>query len=696
MLAEPNHKLGAPGCIQCENVILLIDTLRMYSFDVFDTLITRKTGTPKGIFAVVQDRLHRQFPKSSVGREFYRLRINAEIMARSNSSAEDVTYDEIYACLADQVDDAKLVVASKKLELDVELEFIIGVEKNIELVRSLLKRNQRVVLISDMYLPALEIKKLIAKCAPDIAESCRLYVSSELRMTKATGALFNWVAEQEGINLSELNHFGDNIHSDVAVPNELGVAATHDRCTQLKSWERIGESENCVVWQQISGAARNYRLQELSFQRNFGYSIVGPMLGGYVCWLVRKVEKYQLEKLYFLARDGFLLQKMFELLQSPGSLIQTEYLYCSRLSLQKAMLSQFDQTGKSYALFTFARNTLEGVAARLGISSNQIKKLLPGVPERQKLTVKQIRYLANKLDDGEVAKQIERRGDINRRLTLDYLKQKGILDARQIAIVDLGWNGSMQRCLNSLVSSVNADANIVGFYFGLTSKRIELNSEQEMAYSYEFETLSKNEFCHDAKFFEILASATHGSTTGYRENVGRAQPELDSQGESIRDWGYDDAIAGALDFVRENRDLLLDTADNPKWCQFGQEYLSYLNRGDVDPEFASKIGEYPFSPDSDDQAMTKLGPPLSLGQVAKYLLSGPQKRAELTLWANGSAVRSSFLARLILGSGFSKILRYCRRPWMLYEIMPRPLLQTLLKCIPKPLIRYVQMKTLVK
>ena len=61
----------------------------MYSFDVFDTLITRTTATPQGIFALMKDKLAEERDTNGledyVIENFFELRIHSEELIRENS-----------------------------------------------------------------------------------------------------------------------------------------------------------------------------------------------------------------------------------------------------------------------------------------------------------------------------------------------------------------------------------------------------------------------------------------------------------------------------------------------------------------------------------------------------------------------------------------------------------------------------------
>ena len=75
----------------------------MYSFDIFDTLITRCTAEPKGIFMLMKEKIQesREYP-SFFTENFCELRIGAEELARvhiRDSGKQEVTLNDIYQML---------------------------------------------------------------------------------------------------------------------------------------------------------------------------------------------------------------------------------------------------------------------------------------------------------------------------------------------------------------------------------------------------------------------------------------------------------------------------------------------------------------------------------------------------------------------------------------------------------------------
>ena len=121
----------------------------MYSFDVFDTLITRTTALPNGIFALMQSRLEKE--KAFHGLEdyvidnFFELRIHSEHLARGAAEArrvEEVDLHKIYEAMAvcgcisrEQIE------YLCQLEQETELANVTGIDENIQKVKALIQQD---------------------------------------------------------------------------------------------------------------------------------------------------------------------------------------------------------------------------------------------------------------------------------------------------------------------------------------------------------------------------------------------------------------------------------------------------------------------------------------------------------------------------------------------------------------------------
>lgn len=326
----------------------------MISFDIFDTLITRKTYSAHGIFLLLQQKLFHEFNFSQyqVCENFYTLRVNAEKEARlfaEQEDTEEITLDEIYDLLADRSDiPSDLAKTIKEWEIQAEIDNTYPITKNIELLKSFLIEGERVVLISDMYLSEDIIRKILLKNSC-IFRDIPIYVSSEIKKTKHSGSLFFEISKREQKDFSNWVHYGDNRISDYLMPNMLGIDARHIPFEEMTPWEgelgRELDLKNNLALQFYFGTARNIRLERnWNISGKIGGSIGGILLYPYVIWILRKSEEMGVKRLYFIARDGYLLKKIADLIIKNKCLnIHTTYLYGSRKAWRINELSETDK-----------------------------------------------------------------------------------------------------------------------------------------------------------------------------------------------------------------------------------------------------------------------------------------------------------------------------------------------------------------
>ena len=89
--------LGRIGCLPYNELYMQKNDISKYeyvSFDVFDTLIFRSVATLEDIFIIVQE-LYIKKTGCTIS-SFYRDRIKAERIARSQHIGQDITLDETY------------------------------------------------------------------------------------------------------------------------------------------------------------------------------------------------------------------------------------------------------------------------------------------------------------------------------------------------------------------------------------------------------------------------------------------------------------------------------------------------------------------------------------------------------------------------------------------------------------------------
>jgi FMN phosphatase YigB (HAD superfamily) len=640
--------------------------MTLYSYDVFDTLISRATATPCGIFLLMQSRIELgEFAQHSFSfdvtrlKDFRNLRLEAERRARRLATKEDVTLDEIYQQLKATTGVAdETLMALQELELAIEVDNCRAVPETVSAIEQRLDEGQKVVLISDMYLGRDRILKLIDGVAPRIARECTLYVSSDVGFTKHSGKLFQFVCDKEAIAVDHLFHTGDNPKADCQSAQKIGAISVHYKTAMPTSWEKI--CVDSLLGQSAGGGGRLHRLENRSLPYCFGYSLAGPIFGPFIAWVVREALRKNLSALGFVARDGYLLMRLAEILAQhlDASHLRFKYVSGSRQAWHIASLTGSDDDIE-WVFKSQRKLTLRKVAARLGIEIESFRSLLASeaIP-------------LDKLDDAITLRSrvaIERvlrresgrkaMADVGRRqssLLLRYLRDLGLLDRNEkSALVDVGWNGTMQQKLNSLLFR-QEERSVIAYYFALKNP----GSDTAVSFS---ETNGRS--CFSAKtiervavLFEMLASACHGSTIAYQESPnGDVEPVLDDQGDLLRAWGYEDLVDGACQFVADNVETVIRPESHVESLRFAQSYITFMKQGDICEAFAEKIGGYPFNPDQDSYGSAELAPARTLSDGVRFVFGSEKIRNSITMWSHGTAKRSRGLSRFVFSPGIQSL-----------------------------------------
>ncbi|MGN6714456.1 HAD family hydrolase [Anaerocolumna jejuensis] len=610
----------------------------MYSFDIFDTIITRTTATPTGIFAIMQMHLQKDFKYQDIDEHirnhFYHLRICAERLARdSYYSAEvnDITLAQIYKALGESgiISETQLE-RIQALEIQTEYENTIGIDCNIRKVHELIRSGHRVVLISDMYLDKDIIRKILMK-ADAVFETIPIYVSSEYKKTKNDGRLYEVVAEKEnGGSFKNWYHIGDNIDSDVLKAATYGIKSEYYFFEPLQQYEEelLKGNESSVTAQITAGTARNTRLilnkeetaRSLIEKKAFkiGSSFGGPMLYPYVQWILNQCKKQNIKKLYFVARDGYILKKIADkLIEWNGLDITSHYFYGSRKAwrMPSLTLSHFEVRNILNNSYINKLHTFEDIAELFEIPVELLQTSLPNFEtlKTKVLSSDAVSELLEILCADDNFKQTvceiqqEKRADV-----LAYIKQEINVPEQDFAFVELSGTGVTQECLASIFKDIT-DIPIRTFY--LKKDRLgKLDSNISFAYYLSDLPLSY--------IIEELCRAPHGQTLGYRLEDGRVLPILaDDEKDLLEQHGYSRYIEGVLTFSEMYYKVL--NINNLNECDSVSIFIKYLEYiiQKPDRETSDYFGDMPFNLTGRDKEETIFAPKLTRKQLEQIFLT---------------------------------------------------------------------------
>lgn len=323
----------------CENQFFYRTQQKNYeffSFDIFDTLLSRAVAEPKAVFLMMEQKMQGMDLPPYLSENFTKIRMQSEQYFYQNvckSKHEDTKLDEIYRLIQQNFSlSLEQTEALKWLEIDTEKQTLYPIQKNIELIERLAGDKKRVVLISDMYLSASVIREFLTPFSP-VFSSIPIYVSSEFKLKKNSGNLFKAVMNLERVNPKNWIHYGDSWLGDCVKPAKLGID-TYFYINALLKHEKFALKHHSydMRLQKITAVSKKIRLENsLTNLQEIGVSFGAPLLLSYVLWVLNTALKNSIQCLYFIARDGYVLQKMANRIIKEKNLnIKTKYLYGSR------------------------------------------------------------------------------------------------------------------------------------------------------------------------------------------------------------------------------------------------------------------------------------------------------------------------------------------------------------------------------
>ncbi|HRB96446.1 MAG TPA: rhamnan synthesis F family protein [Nitrosomonas sp.] len=475
--------------------------LRVVVFDIFDTLLTRPLLNPENIKNIVAQRAG-----GEAGKLYLELRAVAETQARQKAG-RDIGLDAIFAELATLSGlSSEVINQLRSLEETIELEIVTPRSEVITLLYLAITLGKRVILASDMYLPKPVIEKMLKHHG--ISGWHAFYLSSDTGFRKDTGDFYRQLLIQENVSPSEIMVIGDNEHSDLQIPDNIGMKLLHVmRPVELaRAIPRFGAIiENTLYCGDLNRQLTLGTLVQANFRPLFfphfdpsdlvpatpwttGFTIAGPLVLSFVQWLAAKAAADSIQHLYFLAREGQILKLVYDQwVSNDANAIPSDYLVLSRRAITVPMISNFDDILQIARVQYYPNHLSEFIQERYGLrlSHEEYEDLarLGLWPKNKLVTVEsgKIDHLIPVLQALETRiitiAQSERPG------LLAYLNNLGLTEVSNAAIVDIGYSATVQGYLNDLINK-----GINGYYL-MTRKRAEQVSSK-------YKVIAQGYFCH--------------------------------------------------------------------------------------------------------------------------------------------------------------------------------------------------------
>ncbi len=530
--------------------------VKIVSFDVFDTVLTRRVGNPRAAFLLVGRRAAASGLINCSANAFAKVRHAAEVRAFQNAGGLDssVSLADIYREVAHgahlcEADEARLV----ELEMQVETELLAPIEVGVERVRSARRAGKRVIFVSDMYLSSAFIEEQLRRF--DIFETGdQLFVSNELQLSKATGRIWTPVLSAIGAYPSQVHHIGNDGVSDGRMASRAGLSTEVVSSYNLNRYEQSLEthhSETDGLSSAIAGASRLARLAPFTSAEqvlaDVAAGVVAPFVLGNLLWTLDVAKREGLTRLFFVARDGQLLhdiaQRLAPKVGYEGELI---YTYGSRQAWALASITD-SHTLAVESIISVGDDltvSLRDTLARLEVEPEAIADSLslngfPATTWEQPLDAANATKLRQVvLSDDFIFQHLLHQAKLSRERILSYLDSVGAITSEPIGFVDLGTGATLFNALSSILETVGQRPPR-GFYFGLRSSIPDSGFGRPLTYvRSEDDRLGYLRTPGLLTMVELACTADHGSVIGYEDVDGTTKPIFAADGnDAVVDWG---------------------------------------------------------------------------------------------------------------------------------------------------------------
>ena len=468
----------------------LIDSVDVVSFDIFDTLVLRKVKKPSDVFELVEKK-YNSISKNTIN-AFKEKRTKAEKNARLNTNSDEISIDDIYIELEKnipKIDWNKV----KKIEVNIEQSVCYRNTYFDNIISYCKENNKKIVICSDMYLDKESIKYILDNLN---IKYDKLFLSSDLKLTKSSGKIFEFIKNDLNIEGKKILHIGDNTKSDIIRAKFNGL--------------KVYRYNNCINDSIINKSINESRKSKIKndYYEYFGYKYLGPVMLGFCEFL----ETSLLDKsnIIFLAREGKFIKKCYNIYTNNKQIDKVKYMYVSRKSISSSIISQQKFLDSIISSQSVSQNETIGMFLnRFSLLTDENKIIL----EKNNLNLND--NLFNK-------KTKEKLNNVFSLLIHDTSNKSSILEKylnsfninNETAIIDIGWNGTMQDLLQRILN--NQDIKLEGYYLGVRKDR-----KNNYKHGFLFNGTEDNDIEMLTRsmtgFLEILFAADHGSTYGYNE-----------------------------------------------------------------------------------------------------------------------------------------------------------------------------------
>ena len=317
------------------------------SFDLFDTLVMRQTLSSDDVFQYVNCRLQE---KGIFIEDFCRRRLASE---KELSKDMAPTLTDIYEHVLTKLDDnfVGCNITAKELadlEWNIDFDLLVPRKEVCDIFHMATDSGKSVYVVSDTYYSKLQLNAILERCG--ITEYTDLLASSDYKTSK-TQKLYGILKNRE--KDKKCLHIGDDIVADIENASKWEIETCHifsaldlleavgnlgfaDDADLLSDRLKIGMFISKIFNSPFQFETENKRIK-VNDAYDVGYLFCAPMISDFVFWFRKQIKEQGVENIWFGARDGYLIQKMYaHLLKNNHQEDTSTYFLTSRIVAIKA------------------------------------------------------------------------------------------------------------------------------------------------------------------------------------------------------------------------------------------------------------------------------------------------------------------------------------------------------------------------
>ncbi len=540
-----------------------LDQFDVVSLDIFDTLFIRRIPDPNMVKIPVAQfiadeakRLGIQVTPLGVRQKRNEIEnahraLNGKTNPDHEARYDDFMAETLAAIFGDQLK-PDLLNRVADYEIRMESAMIVAREQLVRWIKTLAERGKRVFLISDIYLPSKYLKWLVKdKGLSQYVEE--VISSADNFRAKASGATFPLLEKRYGIDRQRWMHVGDNPISDGARPAEFGITSLviHDigehhrlslatRYNFYASQRDFWKGRNLYQWMMP--------LEEENQDRdplyNDGFGFFGYLLCNFIHRLIERCKDEDIQRVYFCSREGWMFKQIWDELvpwfYPHGDAPEASYLYVSRMGLASAacgnvgltpvdaQVARFPAGNRDFRdicrIFKLDAEALAPFLDRHGLSIDD-----PIGANAADFSLEAATKFPMVLDDPEFQAAVKKQTSAPNRAFQAYLESERFFESDRVALVDIGWLGTIQHYLAEAIDGRQDTPHIFGFVLGairLVPYQSDFKISLEGLISDVFRTSFYSAMTNTIKpVLEEICRAPHPTLVGYEQEA-NGEPRL--------------------------------------------------------------------------------------------------------------------------------------------------------------------------